>query len=203
MAAGPRVDVTGWLEEHLAQASPDLLRSMVTTFAEALMGAEADAVCGAGYASAAASGATRTTGTGTASGTRGRQHRPGDPEAAAGQLLPGLAAGVASPGRGGLGRGGRHVVPAGCADPADGEARRDPRHHPAEQVAGQRARWQIRARGPRHSLRLGATLLGHERQRGAHVFQGRIQMGIELGREEAGVGEQAPAACIDERECAD
>lgn len=49
MAAGPSIDVTGWLEEHLAQASPDLLRSMVQTFAEALMGAEADAVCGAAY----------------------------------------------------------------------------------------------------------------------------------------------------------
>jgi putative transposase len=49
MAAGPSIDVTGWLEERLAQASPDLLRSMVQTFAEALMGAEADAVCGAAY----------------------------------------------------------------------------------------------------------------------------------------------------------
>ncbi len=49
MAAGPSIDVSGWLEEQLAQASPDLLRAMVQTFAEALMGAEADAVCGAGY----------------------------------------------------------------------------------------------------------------------------------------------------------
>ena len=37
--------------EQLAQASPDLLRSMVQTFAEALMGAEAEAVCGAGVSS--------------------------------------------------------------------------------------------------------------------------------------------------------
>src|SRR5215471_1867741 len=49
MAAGPSIDVSGWLEEQLAQASPDLLRAIVTTFAEALMGAEADAVCGAAY----------------------------------------------------------------------------------------------------------------------------------------------------------
>jgi transposase-like protein len=49
MAAGPSIDVSGWLEEQLAQASPDLLREMVTTFAEALMSAEADAVCGAAY----------------------------------------------------------------------------------------------------------------------------------------------------------
>jgi transposase-like protein len=47
MAAGPSIGLSGWLEEQLAQTSPDLLRAMVTTFAEALMGAEADAVCGA------------------------------------------------------------------------------------------------------------------------------------------------------------
>jgi transposase-like protein len=49
MTATPSIDVSGWLEEQLAQASPDLLRSMVATFAEALMSAEADAVCGASY----------------------------------------------------------------------------------------------------------------------------------------------------------
>ena len=49
MAAGPSIDVSGWLEEQLAQASLDLLRAMVATFAEALMGAEAGAVCGAAY----------------------------------------------------------------------------------------------------------------------------------------------------------
>ncbi len=49
MAAAPSIDMSGWLHEQLAQASPDLLRAMVTTFAEALMSAEADAVCGAGY----------------------------------------------------------------------------------------------------------------------------------------------------------
>jgi hypothetical protein len=49
MAAGPSIDVSGWLEEQLAQAGPDLLRAMVATFAQALMSAEADPVCGAGY----------------------------------------------------------------------------------------------------------------------------------------------------------
>jgi len=49
MAARPSIDVSGWLQEQLAQASPDLLRSMVQTFAETLMSAEADAVCGADY----------------------------------------------------------------------------------------------------------------------------------------------------------
>ena len=50
MAARPSVDVSGWLDTQLAQASPDLLRAMLKSFAEALMSAEADAVCGAAYA---------------------------------------------------------------------------------------------------------------------------------------------------------
>ena len=37
MAAVPSIDMSGWLHEQLAQASPDLLRQMVTSFAEALM----------------------------------------------------------------------------------------------------------------------------------------------------------------------
>lgn len=43
------MDVAGWLRKQLELASPDLLRAMVKDFAEALMGAEADALCGAGY----------------------------------------------------------------------------------------------------------------------------------------------------------
>ncbi len=43
------MDVAGWLRKQLEQASPDLLRAMVQDFAEALMGAEADALCGAAY----------------------------------------------------------------------------------------------------------------------------------------------------------
>ena len=49
MAVTPSIDVSGRLHEQLAQASPDLLCAMVTTFAEALMSAQADAVCGASY----------------------------------------------------------------------------------------------------------------------------------------------------------
>jgi transposase-like protein len=43
------MDITGWLRKQLESASPDLLRVMVQDFAEALMGAEADALCGAPY----------------------------------------------------------------------------------------------------------------------------------------------------------
>lgn len=50
MAASDGVgDVACRLDDRLADASPDLLRAMVKQFAEALMGAETDAVCGAGY----------------------------------------------------------------------------------------------------------------------------------------------------------
>ncbi|GAA4476257.1 IS256 family transposase [Phytohabitans houttuyneae] len=49
MTAPKSVDPAGFLREQLESASPDLLRAMVKTFAEALMSAEADAVCGAGY----------------------------------------------------------------------------------------------------------------------------------------------------------
>ncbi len=43
----PVIGATG--ADQLAQASPDLLRGLLSTFIAALMGAEADALCGAGY----------------------------------------------------------------------------------------------------------------------------------------------------------
>src|SRR4051794_22244888 len=49
MTAPSNIDPVRRLEEQLAQASPDLLRQMLTTFINTLMSAEADAVCGAGY----------------------------------------------------------------------------------------------------------------------------------------------------------
>ena len=45
----PEVNPAGFLREQVESASPDLLRAMVKTFAEALMSADADAACGAGY----------------------------------------------------------------------------------------------------------------------------------------------------------
>ncbi len=49
MADRPSIDVSEFLGKQLEAASPDLLREMVRTFAEAIMGAEADALCGASY----------------------------------------------------------------------------------------------------------------------------------------------------------
>ena len=49
MAAEQSLNVGELLREHLQSASPDVLRAMVQTFADALMSAEADALCGAQY----------------------------------------------------------------------------------------------------------------------------------------------------------
>lgn len=49
MTAPYSIDPSRFLSEQLEQASPDLLRQMLQTFITALMGAEADAVCGAEY----------------------------------------------------------------------------------------------------------------------------------------------------------
>jgi putative transposase len=49
MTAGPSIDPARFLNEQLEQASPDLLRDLLTTFVNALLSAQADAVCGAGY----------------------------------------------------------------------------------------------------------------------------------------------------------
>jgi putative transposase len=49
MTVAPSIDPARFLHEHLAQASPDLLRDMLTTFINTLLSADADAVCGASY----------------------------------------------------------------------------------------------------------------------------------------------------------
>ena len=49
MTAPSSIDPVSFLHDQLASASPDLLRSMLTTFVNTLMSAEADAICGARY----------------------------------------------------------------------------------------------------------------------------------------------------------
>ncbi|GAA5018670.1 hypothetical protein GCM10023317_60330 [Actinopolymorpha pittospori] len=56
MTAKPSMTPDRFLHEQLAQASPDLLRQLLATFIDALMGAEADAICGAPTASQARTG---------------------------------------------------------------------------------------------------------------------------------------------------
>ncbi|CAI9407489.1 IS256 family transposase [Nocardioides sp. T2.26MG-1] len=49
MTAVPSIDPARFLDEQLSQASPDLMRDLLTTFVNALLSAQADAVCGAGF----------------------------------------------------------------------------------------------------------------------------------------------------------
>ncbi len=49
MTAVTSIDPAQFLDEQLAQASPDLMRDMLSTFINTLLSAQADAVCGAEY----------------------------------------------------------------------------------------------------------------------------------------------------------
>ena len=49
MTAPTSIDPARFLHEQLDQASPDLMRHLLSTFIDALLSAEADAVCGAGW----------------------------------------------------------------------------------------------------------------------------------------------------------
>jgi len=49
MATTSSMDLVALVREHLAEAHPDVLRSLIETFVEALMGAEVDAICCAAY----------------------------------------------------------------------------------------------------------------------------------------------------------
>ena len=113
------MDPREWLAQHLAEADPDLVRSMLQTFVEQLMGAEASAVCNAGYAER----------TPDRSNVRnGYRERRWDTRAGTIDLaIPKLRSGSYFPGwlleprrRGGTGdgRGGRAVLRRGCLDAA-------------------------------------------------------------------------------------
>jgi transposase-like protein len=47
MASGSSIDPAEFLHQHLAQASPDLLRELMQEFINTLLSADADSVCGA------------------------------------------------------------------------------------------------------------------------------------------------------------
>jgi len=66
MTVMPSIDPARLIEEQLSQASPDLLRELLTLFINTLMSAEADAVCGAAY------GTTSPDRTNRRNGYRGR-----------------------------------------------------------------------------------------------------------------------------------
>src|SRR5215218_6348015 len=89
MTATPSIELPVWMAEQLSQVRPDLLRQMVQIFAEALMSADADAVCGAGYGQRSPDRREHSQWLPVAGlGHPGRQYRAGGAEAAGGQLLP-------------------------------------------------------------------------------------------------------------------
>lgn len=49
MTSVQRIDPSSGFDAQLAAASPDLLREMLSSFVHAVMNAEADTMCGAGY----------------------------------------------------------------------------------------------------------------------------------------------------------
>jgi hypothetical protein len=65
------VDALEWLRKHLDAEGSDLLREMVRTFAERLMGAELEVLCNAGYGEITAG----VGGGQLLAERRGRQHR--------------------------------------------------------------------------------------------------------------------------------
>jgi len=87
MTATPSIDVSAWLDEQLAQASPDLLRAMVSTFAQALMSGCRGCLWGRlrGAQRTAHQHPQRLPGSGV--GHPRRQYRAGDPEAAQGSYF--------------------------------------------------------------------------------------------------------------------
>lgn len=130
-------DPTTMVGDMLASASPDLLRSMLSTFIQTLMGAEADALCGAGYGERSPD---------RVNSRNGYRHRDFDtrvgtldvavPKPAVRVVLPGLASRAAHPRRTrpGVGRG--DLLPAGGVDPTGGKAGPGARRDVAVQVAG-------------------------------------------------------------------
>ena len=87
--ANSNMDPLSWLRNQLETADTDLLREMVTSFANQLMSAEVDALCGAGYGERTPNrenSAQRLPDAGL--GHAGRQRGPGDPKLRTGTYFP-------------------------------------------------------------------------------------------------------------------
>jgi hypothetical protein len=151
------MDVQSWLRKQLEEASPDLLQEMVREFAEALMGAEADALCGADYGERSPERVNIRNGYRERRwDTRVRRDLARDPEAAAGKLFPGLAPAAPAAGRAGLRLGDRRRLPRRRLDPPGGEARAAARRRTHEQEPGLQA-GKVAGDRPYHGVRLLAS----------------------------------------------
>jgi hypothetical protein len=128
------MDALEWLRTHLEAEGSDLLREMVRTFPERLMSAEVEVLCNAGCAEVTPERTNSRLSISPAGHPCGFG-RSVDPEAAGGQLLPGLAARTAPAGSAGAGGGGGRVQDSVQADV------RNERHGPRS-----RTRWSSRGR---------------------------------------------------------
>jgi hypothetical protein len=82
------------LADRLTTTSPDVRRELFSTFIRTLIGAEADALCGAGYGQRGSEHTNSRNGYRYRQFDTRRQLRFGNPEAAVRFVLPGLAAGT-------------------------------------------------------------------------------------------------------------
>lgn len=137
MTAPHIVDPAGLLGEALAEASPDLLRSLLQTIINALLSADADAVVGAEYGRPSADRLTQR---------NGYRHRPMDTRVGTIDVaIPKLRRGSYFPEwlleRRKRAESALITVVADCylasgLDPPDGQARQDPGHRFTVEVAG-------------------------------------------------------------------
>lgn len=98
MTAGSSIDPTEFLHEHLAQASPDLLRELVQGSINTLLSADADSVRGGAYGARDPERSNRRNRLpAPRPGRPGRDPGRGGAQASGGLLLPGLAARAAPP----------------------------------------------------------------------------------------------------------
>jgi putative transposase len=139
MTAKPHsIDLSAFVAEHLERVEPDVLRSMLSSFIQALMSAEADALCGAPYGTRSANRTNSRNGYRSRDfDTRAGTVQMAIPKLREGFLLPGLAAGTAETSRTGAGFGGGDQLSSRRLHAADGEAGRNSWHHPAQQIPGE------------------------------------------------------------------
>ena len=74
MTAAHDIDWPQLLAERLTTTHPDVLRELLSTFIHTLMGAEADAVCGAGYGQRSAERTNQRNGIGIANSIPAQAH---------------------------------------------------------------------------------------------------------------------------------
>jgi hypothetical protein len=115
MAAPHSVDPAEMLEQHLVSASPDLLREMIASFANAMMSAQADQSVALVTASPASSGSIGVTATGCGSGTPALARWSWRCPSCGRACLPGLVTDSSPTRRAGPGHGGRDCLPAGVS----------------------------------------------------------------------------------------